>query len=134
MNSCNQYFIMKKIFYFLSFYFLLAAVYSCDYKSKPYLKHELKFEKLATECDKQDTKINIDANTIGERYTFQECLNSTYDGRYKVERNGDTVNVQLANSSGTQASFKITLDINTRSAYNFLTINGNTMPVTVTRY
>ena len=48
--------------------------------------------------------------------------------------NGGTVNVQLVKSSGTQALFKITIDINTRPAYNFLTINGNTMPVTVTRY
>ena len=82
----------------------------------------------------QKQKISVDANTIGERFTFQECLNATYDGAYNVERNGDTVNVQLVKSTGAQALFTITLDINTRPAYNFLTINGNTMPVTVTRY
>ncbi len=57
-----------KYIMFCLFSFLL---FSCDFKSKPYLKHELAYEKIAGDCYGQETKISIDANTIGERYIFQ---------------------------------------------------------------
>jgi hypothetical protein len=111
----------------------LVFLFSCDFKSKPYLKHDLEFEKLAGDCSQQNTQVNVDANTIGERYVFQECLESSFNGDYAVERNGDTVEVKFGKVSDARALYKITLDINTRPTYHFLNINGNTIPVTVTR-
>ena len=110
--------------------FFMAA---CDMKSKPYLKHEMDFEKIAGDCAGQETKMSIDANTIGDRYVFQECLDAAYDGAYTVQRNGDTVSVKLAKGSAATALYRITLDINTRPAYSFLEVNGSVVPVLVQR-
>ena len=114
--------------------YLAFLFFSCDFKSKPYLKHDIEFEKIAENCDRQNKQVSVDANTIGERYVFQECLGASFKGEYAVERKGDTVEVKLGKPSGLQSLFRITLDINTRPTYHFLTINGNTIPVTVTRY
>ena len=116
--------------FILLFLFVLV---SCDYKSKPYLKHDMEFEKIAPDCIQQNSQVSVDANTIGERYVFQECLESGFNGTYNVERKGDTVEVKIGRPSEAKVLYKITLDINTRPTYHFLTINGNTMPVTVTR-
>lgn len=112
---------------------LLFALASCDYKSKPYIKHDMKFEKIAADCIQQNSQVSVNANTIGERYIFQECLETGFNGDYSVERKGDTVEVKLGKPSEAKVLYKITLDINTRPTYHFLTINGNTMAVTVAR-
>ena len=112
---------------------MVILLFSCDFKSKPYLKHDLGFENLAGDCSQQKTSVNVDANTIGERYVFEECLEATFNGEYLVERKGDTVEVKIGKASAAESLFKITLDINTRPTYHFLNINGNTIPVTVSR-
>ena len=108
-------------------------MFSCDFKSKPYIKHDLEFKKLSGDCLGQDASVSVDANTIGERFVFQECLENSFSGDYVVERHGDTVEVRFGKISEPRSLFQITLDINTRPTYHFLTINGNTIPVTVTR-
>jgi hypothetical protein len=109
-------------------------LFACDFKSKPYLKQDLAYEKIAGDCYGQDSKISIDANTIGERYVFQECLSEGYKGEYEVKRKGDTVEVRVPRASEAGSLYRITLDINTRPAYHFLTINGETLPVVINRY
>ena len=121
---------MKNTLFVASLFCLLT---SCDFKSKPYLKHDMEFEKIAGDCLQNDEAVSIDANIIGERYVFNECLDASFKGEYSVERKGDTVEVKLGKPSGVQSLFKITLDINTRPAYRYLTINGNTIGVNVTR-
>jgi hypothetical protein len=111
----------------------LVLMISCDYKSKPYLKHDMKYEKIASDCVGQDGSVSIDANTIGERFVFQECLPASFKGEYEVIRKGDTVEVKLGKPAEAKSLFRITLDVNTRPTYHFLNINGNTIPVTVTR-
>ena len=107
---------------------------SCDLESKPYIKHGMKYEKTAGDCYAQDANVSVDANTIGERFVFKECLDANFNGDYEVERKGDTVEVKIGRPAEVKSLFKITLDINTRPEYHFLSINGNTIPVTVTRY
>jgi hypothetical protein len=119
---------MKSI---LTIFSLLFIFISC--KSKPYLKHDMKFEKMAGDCLQESGQVSIEANIIGERYVFNECLAASFKGDYSVERKGDTVEVKLGQPSEARSLFRITLDINTRPAYRYLTINGNTISVNVTR-
>ena len=93
----------------------------------------MEFEKMAGDCSQQDEAVSVDATIIGERYVFNECLEASFKGDYSVERKGDTVEVKLGKPSDVKSLFKITLDINTRPAYRYLTINGNTMGVNVAR-
>jgi hypothetical protein len=125
---------MNRKFLPLLFLSFTLAFLSCDYKNKPYLKHEIKAEKSGTDCNNLDPNISVEANTIGERYVFQQCLSASYKENYAVERKGDTVNILFGKTPGTEALYTVTVDINTRPEYNFLTINGNTMPVKVSRY
>ena len=106
--------------------------YGCSDEG-PYLKSDMKFEKIG-DCRNIDSKISIVANTIGERYELQECLHAGFNGQYTAVRRGDTVDVQFEKKDGPTALYKITLDINTRPQYNFLTVNGTTSKVSVTRY
>ena len=112
---------------------LLFILMSCDFKSKPYLKHKMAFKKIGLDCSQQNIQVSSDANTLGERYVFQECLAAGFDGNYNVQRRGDTVEVKFDLSTDKASLYEITLDINTRPAYHFLTINGTTMAVTVAR-
>jgi len=116
------------------FSLLIALLSSCDFKSTPYLKHELSFKKMAGDCYEKNDAISVDANTVGERYVFHECLEAGFNGEYTAERKGDTVLVQIGKKGSVNNLFSITLDINTRPTYHFLTVNGVTVPVTVTRY
>jgi hypothetical protein len=114
-------------------FFVLSLLVACDVDNE-YLKHDLEYEKIG-ECRNINSKMDITANTIGERYVFQECLDASYNGSYSVNRKGDTVVVQLNNTPGASSSlFRITLDINTRPDYKYLSLNGSVFPVYVKRY
>lgn len=114
-------------------FLVLLFMLSCEV-DKEYLKHDLEYEKIG-ECRNINSKMDITANTIGERYIFQECLDAAYDGDYSVDRKGDTVVVQLKNTPlASSALFRITLDINTRPDYKYLSLNGSVFPVNVKRY
>ena len=106
---------------------------SCDVSHVPYLKQKVKLEKVGDNCSGKSDTFNMNSNTNGERYTFQECLDASFDGAYTVERKGDTVEVRIGKRPVVQSLYKITLDINTRPAYKFLTINGQTMAITIPR-
>jgi len=122
---------MKKILVLFSCAMIL---WSCDFKSDPYLKYDMKYEKLRDGCANQKGGVTINSTTISDQYVFEECLNADFDGGYSVERKGDTIDVRIGKRSAEKALYQITLEINTRPAYNFLTVNGNTMSVLVTRH
>ena len=119
--------------YFKALIFLGCVVFtSCD-DGGPYLKHELSYKSIHKDCNQLDPSIGVIANTIGERYRFQQCLDAGYNGAVEVSRKGDTVVVQFPEGKEGTALYEITLDINTRPDYQYLSINGNTSRVKVTR-
>jgi hypothetical protein len=105
-------------------YFALTAVLlsSCD--EGPYLKHELKQEKLGGDCNSISRQFSLTANTIGDRFVYEACLDAAYAGNYSVERKGDTVVVQTQKSGGSTTPYRITLDINTYPEYHYLSLDG----------
>jgi len=122
---------MKKAYLFL--FLMVSVLVSCDFTTKPYLKHEMKFKKLGADCSQMSDEVSVDANTIGERYIFQECLAAGFNGECAVERKGDTVDVKFDQSSDKVSLYEFTLDIDTWPAYHFITINGKTVSVHVAR-
>ncbi|HEU4472728.1 MAG TPA: hypothetical protein VFR58_16655 [Flavisolibacter sp.] len=103
---------------------LLPALFSCGAAGEPYLKHELKAQKIAPACNgKTGDSFSMVSNTIGERYQFSQCMTEGSEKSSTVERKGDTVIVSF-DKSGKLALYDITLDINTYPNYNTLIIDG----------
>ena len=103
---------------------------SCDIRTKPYLKQQLKFSRLPGNCAGKSDKFGMNSNINGERYEFQECLDTDFDGnKLIVERKGDTVLVQFKRTNPDQALFDLVLDIDTYPKYKFLTIGENTFTI-----
>src|ERR1700716_4282863 len=93
---------------------IFLAFHSCA--SKPFLKHKLQYKKINSDCTAQDPGYKMNSNINGERYEFQECLDTDFDGKnYSVDRKGDTVVVSFANvmKKKSKSLFGITLDIDT---------------------
>ena len=116
-------------------YVLLLSVtlvlFSC---SDAFLKHSLKSDK-AGDCIQTNTPVKITANTNGERYEFMACADEGFDGKaYAVTRNGDSLTVNLPTSGSKQSLYKMTLDIDAKPAYHYITIDGKTLIVSVTRF
>ena len=110
--------------------FIFSAFNSCDVSTKPYLQHELKFTKLSDHCAARSDKFEMNSNTNGERYVFQQCLDPDFDkSTLGVERKGDTVVVQFNRSNPAQALYEIILDIDSYPRYSFLTIGDNTFTI-----
>src|SRR5215210_5424715 len=101
---------------------LMLTLWSCDV-DRNYLKHELKLEKSG-DCNNINPAIGVEANTIGERYTFERCLGDGYNGVYEVARKNDTIAVRLKSNEGNKTGFRITLDINSGLEYKYLSIDG----------
>jgi len=119
----------KKYLLSICIVFYLIYTSSCNTGSKPYLKHKVQFEKLAGNCSNLNSKFSMVSNIAGERYEFQECLNTNYNGECEVQRKGDTVVVRLFKKQDLNTLYKITLDIDTYPRYNFLTIGENTFSI-----
>ena len=111
-------------------YLILPGIFSCDIRTKPYLKHEVKFTRLSDHCAAKSDKFEMNSNINGERYVFQECLDPDFDkDRLVVERQSDTVVVQFKRSNPAQALYEIVLDIDSYPRYSFLTIGDNTLTI-----
>jgi hypothetical protein len=109
---------------------IVAVLNSCA--SKPFLKHKMQYKKINSDCSGQDPGYKMNSNINGERYEFQECLDSDFDGNnYKVVRNGDTVVVSFTSAMNKKSKslFGITLDIDTYPRYNFMTIGDYTFSI-----
>jgi len=115
----------------LTILLLIVAVFnSCA--SKPFLKHKMQYKKINIDCSALDPGYKMNSNINGERYEFQECLDSDFDGNnYTVERKGDTVVVSFAGAmkNKSKSLFGITLDIDTYPRYNFMTIGDYTFAI-----
>ena len=115
---------------------LLAAfsfslvLFSCDVKQDPYLKHKVKLEKVSDNCSGKSDKFNMNSNTNGERYTFQECLDAnSSDKNVIIERRKDTVSIQFKRTGQGTQLYNLTIDINTQPQYNWLIVGENTIAI-----
>ena len=112
---------------------LLLFIYSCQTSVKGYLKHDAKVEKLSGNCDNLIDGVQVEANIIGERYEFQKCLNASGNYHYTVVNENDTLKVFFKPPTGTTALYKVVLDVQTEPAYKYVSIDGSTFTVTISR-
>jgi hypothetical protein len=115
----------------LSCFCLFFVVASCDNRSE-YLKHDIELEKLGA-CAQVNEAVSIEANTIGERFVFEHCLDDKNTNKETVERSHDTVFVKFPDVRERNIKYKVTLDINTNPEYHFLSIDGNVFSINVKR-
>ena len=120
---------MLRSLFILAFTCLLLS--ACD--EGPYLKHELKHEKLQGSCASVNPQISVTVNTAGDRFVYERCLDAAYAGNYSVERKGDTVVVVTQKTGAKVSPYRVTLDINTYPEYHFLSLDGEVMPVHTSR-
>ncbi len=112
--------------------FLLILLISISCNRKPFVDHKLKFEKISDNCENLKPSFRMVSNVAGERYEFEKCLNANFTkDMLKVSRQGDTVVVQFPKSTGQTVLDKITLDIDSYPRYNFITIDNETIGVTL---
>jgi hypothetical protein len=105
-------------------------LFSCNVSHDPYLKHKVKLEKLSESCSGKSDKFNMNSNTNGERYTFQECLDANSDEKNVIiERRKDTVFIQFKKTGQGTHLYDLTIDINTRPQYNWLVVGENTIAI-----
>ena len=105
---------------------LISIFVSCE--TKPYVKHKIRFEKVADVCSGTTEGLQLNSNILGERYEFNKCLPEDFNkDLVNVSRQGDTVVVRFGkNLNKKRADFHIILDIDAYPRYNFLTIDGET--------
>ena len=118
---------MKITSLFLTFLVFL----SCN--REPYVEHKVSFDEIGTDCSKKEANFKLTSNFGGERFEFQKCLPSGYDGTgLTTERKGDTVLVNFSAGKKPSALFQVTLDIDSYPSYRFISIDGETYMVTPT--
>ena len=109
---------------------LSCFLFSC---SDSFINHSVKFEKKG-DCTEITSPILITANTNGERYEFLTCADDDFDGKnYTLTRSGDSLIVNFPKTAAKQSLFQITLDIDAKPAYHYISIDGRGMAVSVTR-
>ena len=71
---------------------ILLMVVTASCKTKPFLKHSMKFEKVADDCSGLSNSFKMNSNLNGERYEFQRCLDVDFQKTQLTSiRQGDTV-------------------------------------------
>lgn len=111
------------------FFVLLIVVSIAACKTKPFVKHELEFEKVADNCSNVSSDFKMNSNLNGERYEFQRCL----DADFKKEQvtssqpNDTTVMVKFERKNSKQALYKLTVDIDAYPRYSLLILDGDTI-------
>ena len=114
----------------LSAVMLILIFSSCDVSQDPYLKHKVLIEKAADDCSGKSDKFNMNSNTNGERYTFQECLDvNSNEKNVLIERRKDTVLIQFQRTGQGTHLYNLTIDINTQPRYNWLVVGENTIAI-----
>ncbi len=116
-------------------YILSAAIFllaSCG--DAPFINHELKAEKIGA-CTNDVETIHVSANIMGERFTFNTCVNDGFDGKqYSVERKGDSLVVKFPTESNKKALYKMILDIDAKPAYHFITLGDRTISIATSKF
>ena len=105
------------------FVLLMVVLASCA--SGPFINYTLAAEKIDSDCSKATGQCSFDANTAGERYTFDYCLKEGFTEKMaSMERRGDTMVLNLPEPSegDTIALYKLTLDLDTDPKYNHIQI------------
>jgi hypothetical protein len=111
---------------FLLSLLLLIACCSC---SNSFINHKLTYEKIGP-CSNEIVPVKITSNIAGERYEFFNCLGNDFDGKnYFVERKGDSIVVSFPNTTEPKSSFKLTLDIDAKPAYQHIILDGVDIPL-----
>lgn len=107
---------------------LVALIAGC--KTKPFLKHDLKFEKVSDNCNEINSSFKMNSNLNGERYEFQRCLDEDFQKEQLTSiRQGDTVVLKFVRKNTMQVLYNITVDVDSYPPYNSLTIDDNTFPI-----
>jgi hypothetical protein len=107
------------------------AIVGIACKTKPFLKHELKFEKTADHCDAMDVNFKMNSNLNGERYEFQRCLDDDFQKEQLTSiMQGDTVLLKFERKNQKQALYKVIVDVDSYPRYNFLNIEGTVIRIT----
>jgi hypothetical protein len=116
-------------------YILIATVvFFASCSDAPFIKHELKAEKLGP-CTNDAVVINVSTNIMGERFTFNACVNDDFDGKqYSVERKGDSLVVKFPTESKKKTLYKMVLDIDAKPAYHFITLGSETIAITTSKF
>lgn len=111
---------------YISLIFAAALFCSC---SDSFINHSVEYEKLGA-CSGEQTSIKMLSNINGERYELVSCIDDNFDGKnYQVVRQGDSIIVSFSKSSASKASYKITLDIDAKPAYNHIILDGKDIPI-----
>ena len=106
-------------------YFLLITVLMTGCKTKPFVKHEVQFEKLGDNCDAMNSGFKMNSNLNGERYEFERCLDADFTKEQLSSiQKGDTVELKFERKNASQALYKLTVDVDAYPRYNTLIIDG----------
>ena len=115
----------------MKYLFIVFAAFLLISCSDSFINHSLKAEKAGA-CTEQPTPVRMISNINGERYEFVYCLNEDFtDKDYSIERIGDSLLVKFPQPRGTQVSYKLTLDVDAKPPYRFITLGeaGPTIPM-----
>ncbi|TMI72301.1 MAG: hypothetical protein E6H09_10465 [Bacteroidetes bacterium] len=110
---------------------IIALLNGC--KTKPFVKHDLQFEKVADNCNGMNMDFKMNSNLNGERYEFQRCLDADFakEQLTSVQR-GDTIELKFERKNSKQAVYKLTVDLDAYPRYNILIIDGT--PIAIRPY
>lgn len=104
---------------------VLFVVLIAACKTKPYVKHDLSFKKVAENCQGIKEGINMNSNLNGERFVFQSCLDTDFKKeQLRSFRQGDTVVLSFERKNTVQALYDITIDLDVYPRYTYLILDG----------
>lgn len=109
---------------------VIVIIFFCSC-SDSFINHSLKAERSG-DCKKETLPVKMISNINGERYIFQYCLDEGFDEKnYTIVRNGDSLLVKFPASTGKQVSYTLTLDIDAKPPYHYITLGegGQTIPI-----
>jgi hypothetical protein len=106
---------------------MIISIAGC--KTKPFVKHELEFEKVADNCNNLSQDFMMNSNLNGERFEFQRCLDADFKKEQATssQPNDTTVVVKFERNNSKQALYKLTIDLDAYPRYSLLILDGDTI-------
>jgi hypothetical protein len=108
---------------------LIVALLACGIfsacETKPYVKHELEFTRIADDCSAMNTDFHMNSNLNGERYEIERCLDADFSKEQltSVQR-GTVVELKFERKNPKQALYKLVIDVDAYPRYDTLIIDG----------